>query len=283
MLTEAPFDFLSVRPEGVLAEAVESIWFARGTIAYEQEHISPTGSCVAILVFGDPIEQTPLGHNSEPVRSNLGLFVGPHDGPVINRPLGETHAVGIVTRPTGAERVFGIRPAAYRGRVVQLNNSWPASESIHTNLADLGTGSEKLNSLEKFLNRNLGTELKGETSCRQAIKILEDDPRMKIPELAAKLGMSVSKLDRTFTKLTGLTPRTLSNLLKMRELLSNLSVKEPIDWADLAAAYSWYDQSHFVKAFKRHTGHTPTSYVAAQLRHFDDETLSNAAGFVPQG
>ena len=94
--------------------------------------------------------------------------------------------------------------------------------------------------------------------------------------------MSVSSLDRTFTRLVGLTPRALSNLLKMRGLLATLDVRRDIDWADTAAAFSWYDQSHFVKAFKRHTGHTPTSYVAAQRSYFDDETLAHAAGFVPQ-
>lgn len=276
------FEFVSLQPEGPLADVVEALWFAHGTVPYRQEHIAPTGSSVGIFVFGDAIEQTPLGKGASPVRSRIGLFVGPHDGPIINRPHGETLAVGIIARPTGTGRLFNLLPAAYRGAVSQLDAVWPASTDFYCSLMEADTGTEKLALLQHQLTLSLGPELRGEAICRKAINILETDPKTAISDLADRIGMSVSNLDRTFTRLVGLPPRALSNLMKMRELLARLDVRQDNDWAGIAVEYGWYDQSHFVKAFKCYTGHTPTGYVRAQRNHFDDEMLANAAGFVPQ-
>lgn len=282
MTEPASFEFLSSQPNGVLGDVVESLWFARGTVPYRQEHIAPTGSVVAIFVFGDPIEQMPLAPRAAPVQSRTGLFVGPHDGPVINRPLGGTFAVGIVARPTGAERLFGVRPAAHRGMVSQLLDVWPIAESLRNGLLQLDGGSKKLNWLKQQLVAEIRPELHGESACRTAIAILESDPKTAISCVADRVNMSISSLVRTFTRLVGLTPRALSNILKMRRLLASLDVQGDVDWVGTAVDYGWYDQAHFVRAFKRHTAHTPTAYLASQRTHFDSKTLSQAAGFVPE-
>lgn len=95
----ADFDYRSVAPRGELGRLVQTIWYARGTGPYESERTSPTGSCVAIIVLGDPIEQRADNGAAPPVCSDRGLLLGPHVGPVVNRPRGETHAVGIVFSP----------------------------------------------------------------------------------------------------------------------------------------------------------------------------------------
>ncbi len=48
-----------------------------------------------------------------------------------------------------------------------------------------------------------------------------------------------------------------------------------------AARMGWFDQSHFIGHFRRHTGVTPSAYVAAQRRSFTPEQA--APGFVPDG
>ncbi|MBB5787762.1 DUF6597 domain-containing transcriptional factor [Jiangella mangrovi] len=130
------FRFVSRRPEG-LERFVESIWFARGRIDYPDERIAPTGSTVAVVVLGDPIRETPADGAGEPLVTGTGFLLGPHDRPVVNEPLGETHCVGIVTTPVGCEAVFGIRPATIRGRVVDLLTAWPAATPLRRRLLHL--------------------------------------------------------------------------------------------------------------------------------------------------
>ena len=105
------FTFVERRPTGPLGRFVESVWYARGTIPYRRELIAPTGSSVAGVVLGAPIAAKPLAHDGDAFVAHRGYLIGPHDGPVVNEPTGQTHAVGVVTTPVGAGPALGVEPA----------------------------------------------------------------------------------------------------------------------------------------------------------------------------
>jgi AraC-like DNA-binding protein len=255
-----------------LARFVESIWYARGRIDYQRERIAPTGSTVAVVVLGDPIRLV-AGDGPAFVAAD-GFLLGPHDRPVLNEPLGETHCFGVVTTPVGCRAVFGLRPASVRGKVVDLPAAWPAAAALRrAPLAD-----RTLDLVEKSLAPTPPTP--DVLRCEAAVAALEADPLRPIAGLAAELGMSHGHLDREFTEIVGLSPRVVSRILRLRALLAVLDVYAPVDWPGLAAAYGWFDQSHFIRDFRRHTGVTPSGYVAAQRAAFTPDQA--APGFVPE-
>ncbi|WP_181780992.1 helix-turn-helix domain-containing protein, partial [Pseudonocardia pini] len=87
-------------------------------------------------------------------------------------------------------------------------------------------------------------------------------------------------LDREFERVVGLTPKALGRILRLRRLLASLDVHADVAWSGLAAEWGWFDQSHFIRDFKRHTGVTPSAYVRAQRAVF---AVGQAAdGFVPE-
>ena len=94
--------------------------------------------------------------------------------------------------------------------------------------------------------------------------------------------MSHGHLDRQFTQQVGLSPRTLSRILRMRRLLEAIDVHGSVGWADRAAALGWSDQAHLIRDFKRHTGVTPSQYLAAQRSTYDRTDAATSAGFVPE-
>ena len=69
----------------------------------------------------------------------------------------------------------------------------------------------------------------------------------------------------------------------MRRLLAGLDVRGAIAWADLSAELGWYDQAHLIRDFRRHTGVSPSAYLAAQRANFTPVEGDHAAGFVPEG
>lgn len=283
-MTPIPFDFsyLSREPDPPLGRHVAAIWHARGTVPYTREKIAPTGSTVAVFVLGDPILETPDNGEGETVRAERGFLVGPHDRPVINEPIGETHAVGIVGTPVGCEAVFGVRPSLLRGRVALLDDQWSAAIGIREMLVAASSPEEKLRRLETWLVSNVPRPSPGTDRCEAAVWLLENDPVRPIADIAAELGVSHGHLDREFTRIVGLSPRALARLLRMKRLLAGIDVNGSVGWADLAHGLGWFDQAHLIRDFKRHTGVTPSQYLAAQRSTFTPVSPGDAAGFVPE-
>ena len=275
------FDFRSRRPERSLGRLVESLWYARGRIAYTREKIAPTGSSVAVFVLGDPILQTPDDGDGPTLRADRGFLIGPHDRPAINEPTGETFAVGIVSTPVGCEALFGVRPSTIRGRTIDLESAWPAAADLRAGLLACTRPEEMLDFVADHLAANQG-EVAGLDRCERAVAMLESDPRRPIADIAVELGVSHGHLDRELGRIVGLGPRALARLLRMRRLLAGIDVRGEVDWSDRAAQLGWFDQAHLIRDFKRHTGVPPSRYLAAQRAAFSADEIDDAVGFVPE-
>lgn len=274
------FVFELRRPGPPLAPYVESVWWARGRIPYRQERIAPTGSSVAVLVLGSPILQVPRNGDGQPFVATHGWLAGPHDGPVLNAPTAETWAVGVVSSSVGCRALLGVDPAPLRGRVVDLMGTWAAAGSLRRALLGVDDPAEGLDLAEEALRVGLRPGAPGVHRCAAAVAALEVDPRRPIAEVAADLGVTHAHLDREFLRVVGLSPRSLARILRLRRMLEGIDVHSDVNWTSVASAWGWFDQSHFIRDFRRHTGVTPSAYVAAQRQAFD--AGQNQPGFVPE-
>lgn len=272
------FEFRLRRPGPPLEPFVESVWFARGQIAHRRERIAPTGSTVAVLVLGSPILQIPRNGAGEPLLATEGWLAGPHEGPVVNSPTAETFAVGVVSTPVGCRALFGVDPAPLRGRVVELASCWPAATALRAALP--AEPEAALARVEAALAAGLEPEVPGWRRCAAAVAALEAEPRRSVAAIAAELGVSHPHLDREFERVVGLTPTALGRILRLRRLLATLDVHGTVHWGAVAAGWGWFDQSHFIRDFKRHTGVTPSAYVRAQRAAAAVGQVAD--GFVPE-
>jgi AraC-like DNA-binding protein len=261
---------------------VESIWYANGTIGYERELIAPTGSTVAVVNLGVPIRQTTDAGSGPAFTAERGWLAGPHDRPILNQPLGRTHCVGIVTTPVGCATTFGVAPTAIRGAVVDLDTWWSPAAELRAQLRRTSSPDHALRTIDAAVAA-ARTEVTGIERVARAVARLEAEPTVTIGDLAAGLGVSHGHLDREFTRIVGLSPRTLGRILRMRRLLDDVDDPRSPSWSRLAAELGWHDQAHLTRDFKRHTGVTPTAYLAARRSAFVDGGESELPGFVPQG
>lgn len=84
----------------------------------------------------------------------------------------------------------------------------------------------------------------------------EASPR--IDDLIRETGLSARQVERLTNRLYGAPPKLLAR--KYRSLrVASLLADENVDWQDLAGD-AFYDQSHFIRDFKRFTGQTPRQF-----------------------
>lgn len=78
-------------------------------------------------------------------------------------------------------------------------------------------------------------------------------------QLADKLGFSERHLRRVFEREIGVGPKEMLGIIRFQSLLREIygGAGARMSYADLAAKYGYYDQSHLTKTFKRYYGIPP--------------------------
>ena len=85
---------------------------------------------------------------------------------------------------------------------------------------------------------------------------------VEIARLAAAHNLTVRHLERVFREHVGVSPKAFARLARLSRAL-DLSQKSPtLDWAEIAVAAGFYDQSHLVRDFRSMTGETPVGFTA---------------------
>jgi AraC-like DNA-binding protein len=162
--------------------------------------------------------------------------------------------------------------------VHEIADVWPAGLALRAALSRLGSPEEMLALTQAVLSDGLDEQVRGTERCAIAVAALETDPARSVAALARDLGITHAHLDREFARVVGLTPRVLSRILRMRRLLESIDPGRPVRWTDEAERWGWFDQAHLIRDFKRHTGVTPSRYLAAQRTYAGGDA---APGFVP--
>jgi len=92
------------------------------------------------------------------------------------------------------------------------------------------------------------------------------DPELSAATLARELNVSVRTLQRAFT---AVGETVISHIRQRRLEEARLALTIPgdrLNVSELAAHWQFADSSHFIRAFKKHYGRTPTEYARAAAR-----------------
>ena len=98
-----------------------------------------------------------------------------------------------------------------------------------------------------------------------ALNILHHQEVKSMSNLAEQLNISQRHLETQFKKNVGLSPKTYSLILRFKRMEQQLKQMSTVHWPDMVFAAEYYDQTHFIKDFKRFTGRTPTEYLEENL------------------
>lgn len=95
---------------------------------------------------------------------------------------------------------------------------------------------------------------------REAISIFEQTP---ISQMGDMLHCSQRTIERTFRRVTGLTLKQYSSMIRFETLLSYLhqNKSEKMNWADIATQFGFSDQPHLIRYLKATIGATPKDYL----------------------
>jgi len=188
---------------------------------------------------------------------------GPHNGVRRVRLYPGMNKMVVHFKPGGLFRIFHLSAQPFK------NCSRDATEFIGENISEIacqlqeGALSRNIELMDNWLTGKIKLQKKSIRNMDEVIRLIElYKGNISISELELATFTTKRTLERHFLEQFGLHPKTYSRLVRfngvIRSLESNLNVK----WRQLADAFGYYDQSHFIHEFKNLTGGLPQDYSA---------------------
>lgn len=176
--------------------------------------------------------------------------------------VGETVSILVRFTPEGAA-CLGIPSAELARRSVPLDALVPRARvrTLEANLQATTSDASRVAVVERFL---LELPFTRDPLVERAVALLascEDDGR--IAHVARMLDVSERQLERRFLARVGLSPKRFAALRRFERALELATTAPSLTRVALDAGY--YDQSHFIRDFKRFAGASPSALLESRV------------------
>lgn len=92
--------------------------------------------------------------------------------------------------------------------------------------------------------------------------IYQSKGSLRITELSQQLNISQSPLEKRFRQVVGASPKKFASIVRFKNILRNSNSSPSLTALGYDAGF--YDQSHFIKEFKRFTGDSPEEFFRSK-------------------
>jgi methylphosphotriester-DNA--protein-cysteine methyltransferase len=172
------------------------------------------------------------------------------------------HAVLLTTfTPAGATGFLRPTLEEFTGTTTDLTGLLGRPEELdrlHEQLAKARNHGHRVGLLEDFLLTRIRIAAP-DPLVTAAISWLEQQTNAKqIVDLTRYIGLSQSALERRFRRIVGVSPKKFSSLIRLRRAMRLRATGA--DLTTVAHAAGYFDQSHFIKDFRRVTGSAPQAF-----------------------
>ncbi|HEY0683570.1 MAG TPA: helix-turn-helix transcriptional regulator [Steroidobacter sp.] len=251
-----PAQVLVRAPSKLLQPFVKRFLVVEATAAQDDTHLPETGLVAAFQLRG----QCLLNHDAPaPPASIAGLTEA-----LRTHKHSAEHAVLIVSFTAVGAAAFLPQPLhEFSNATVDLHDALSGRAGVrrlHEQMQEADSATQRVNLVEEFLIGRVGNA-RPDALVAAAVDMIESThATLRIGDLARKIGLSQSALERRFRAVVGTSPRKFSSLVRLQHV-SRL-VDSGMDLTTVAHASGYTDLSHFINDFKRFTGVAPGSYFS---------------------
>jgi AraC-like DNA-binding protein len=132
------------------------------------------------------------------------------------------------------------------------------AEELQSRLAEATALNLKLQLLQTFLIKRLEKSVPDPIYDYCITRISDSKGLINVAQLEKETGYSSRWLHRKFSEHLGTGPKNLSEIVRFKQFYQVYSTGLKLQSLKDHIYHYYYDQSHFLRAFKRFTGFTPT-------------------------
>jgi AraC-like DNA-binding protein len=253
-------------PHRGLSPFVADLWLYDGYVsAHARERILPSGTFELVLNLRE--NEIRIYDGAQPARCRRysgAVISGPYASYFGSDAIEEVSIMGVHFRPGGAFPFLGFSAGDLASDHVNLAEIWKGhAEDLRAQLAEATSTAQRFRLLEQALIDHLQRPLQRHPAVATALAAHERcTASMRTRELARVVGLSERRFIDVFRAEVGTSPKLFDRIQRFQRVLAQTRVADVVDWAALAAACGYYDQSHLIRDFSQFTGITPTNFLA---------------------
>lgn len=232
----------------------------------QKQSIVPDGCMEMIFHQGDLYRQ--YLNNGESILQPKCFVIGQLTEPLEIEPTGSTNIFSVRFHPGGFLPFTSVPIKEMENLAIDLTQLFGnEGHVIETNMLAANSVEEKIKWIESFLlNRLSDTETIDRVIKSTVETMLTANGQISIDELSQQININRRQLERKFSSAVGLSPKTLSKVIRLQSTLKMLLNKELTSLTALAYEGEYYDQAHFIKDFKEFTGKTPKEFYRHSMK-----------------
>ncbi|MCA0147126.1 helix-turn-helix domain-containing protein [Blastococcus sp. LR1] len=247
------------------------------------EHLGlPSPWLTLVLTLDEPLVMAAHPDPAQAPGSFDALVGGLHTRPARIVHPGRQAGIQLSLTPAGARALLGVPAGALASTDVHLADllGRGAAELVDRVRAAPGwTG--RFAVLEAGLLRRLGDDALPAGVAEAWRLTTASAGRLRVDDVAARIGWSPRHLQQRFRAETGLGPKEAARVVRFdharRALAGRISAGRPADLAGLAAAGGFADQAHLTREWRAFSGLSPTRWLAAEFGYVQDTAALDAA------
>lgn len=176
-----------------------------------------------------------------------------------------SYSLGALMHPTTLSKLIHEDMSVFTNKAFDGTLIHVKLKNLHAAMEETKDAAAKIVLLNNFFTSAL-SEASTNTITDYAVKILQQPGLQNIKKVSDELRISERHLEVQFKKHVGISPKTYALINRFKRMEQLLHNKTNIKWEQMNFVHEYCDQSHFIKDFKRFTGHTPSNYV---LQNFE--------------
>lgn len=258
------------KPAPPLDRFVDRLWSCADVTVHPRERILPSGTTELVINLRENEIRGYHPSDRGRCRRLSGAVVGgPYDSFVEMAPSPRASVIGVHFRPGGAFPFLGVPAGELANTHVDLDALWGrAAVELREQLCACATPEQRFARLE----RALAARLDGPPDRHAAVPIALDAfglarPGVRVRDVVRQVGLSQRRFIQVFTAEVGLTPKLYARVQRFRRARASVGKAPAPDWARIAAACGYFDQSHLIHDFRAFAGLTPEEYVRRRGEH----------------
>jgi len=261
--------FRSYIPGPPLGAFVEQFWLCSDAPARPGGQILPKGTIEFVVNLSENEIRVHDPARPDRCRRHAGAVVcGAYGGSFVTDHARRASIVGVHFRPGGAFPFLGVPAGELADTHVDLETLWGRSAAeLRERLCAANTPAERFSLLERTLTARLNHMTGRHGSVPVALDAFErTGTTARVRDVARQVGLSQRRFIEVFAAEVGLTPKLYGRVRRFQRALALVKGVATPDWARVAPACGYFDQSHLIRDFRAFSSLTPEEYLDVRQR-----------------